>query len=413
MNQNCSMDALMESLVFIRQNFRWLIAGFLLAFFGSFGQTYFVSIYAGELQSEFSLTHGEWGGIYMVGTLLSAFTMFFVGGLTDVFRARTLSVIVMMCLALACLSMSVISSAFLLVFAVFVLRLFGQGLSSHIAMVSMARWFVATRGRALAFAALGFAFGQAILPLSFVAISSAIGWRQSWLIAAGIAICAAPLLYVLLIRERTPQAVAKENNSTGMHGRHWTRNQVLKHWLFWFILPAYLGPATFGTSFFFHQVHFAEFKGWTHLQFVALFPLLTGLSVLVTMTSGWVIDRFKSGRLMQFYVFPFAISVVLFWYVDSLTGAAIAMSIMAITIGLQSTLSAAFWAEYFGTQYLGSIKSMATVAMVFGSAIGPGLTGWLIDNGVAFVDQMLGIAVYLLIATVMTTIGVRKSRGLS
>lgn len=403
----------MESLIFIRQNFRWLIAGFLLAFFGSFGQTYFVSIYAGELQSEFSLTHGEWGGIYMVGTLLSAFTMFFVGGLTDVFRARTLSVIVMVCLAFACVSMSFISSAFLLVFAVFALRLFGQGLSSHIAMVSMARWFVATRGRALAFAALGFAFGQAILPLAFVAISTAIGWRQSWWIAAGIALCAAPLLYVLLIRERTPQAVAKENNSTGMQNKHWTRNQVLRHWLFWLILPAYLGPATFGTSFFFHQVHFAEFKGWTHLQFVALFPLLTGLSVLVTMTSGWVIDRFKSGRLMQFYVFPFAISFVLFWYVDSLAGAAIAMSIMAITIGLQSTLSAAFWAEYFGTRYLGSIKSMATVAMVFGSAIGPGLTGWLIDNGVAFVDQMLGIAIYLLIATVMTTIGVRKSRGLS
>lgn len=403
----------MESLIFIRQNFRWLIAGFLLAFFGSFGQTYFVSIYAGELQNEFSLSHGEWGGIYMIGTLISAFTMFFVGGLTDIFRARTLSVIVMVCLALACLLMSAISSAFLLIFAVFALRLFGQGLSSHIAMVSMARWFVATRGRALAFAALGFAFGQAILPLSFVAISSAIGWRQSWMVAAGIALLAAPLLYILLIRERTPQAVAKENNSTGMQDRHWTRNQVLKHWLFWLILPAYLGPATFGTSFFFHQVHFAEFKGWTHLQFVALFPLLTGLSVLVTMTSGWVIDRFKSGRLMQFYVFPFAISFVLFWYVDSLTGAAIAMSIMAITIGLQSTLSAAFWAEYFGTQYLGSIKSMATVAMVFGSAIGPGLTGWLIDNGVAFVDQMLGIAIYLLLATAMTMIGVRKSSGVS
>ena len=401
----------MESLIFIRENFRWLIAGFLLAFFGSFGQTYFVSIYAGELQNEFSLSHGEWGGIYMIGTLISAFTMFFVGGLTDIFRARTLSVIVMVCLALACLLMSAISSAFLLIFAVFALRLFGQGLSSHIAMVSMARWFVATRGRALAFAALGFAFGQAILPLSFVAISTVIGWRQSWMVAAAIALLAAPLLYVLLIRERTPQAVAKENNSTGMQDRHWTRNQVLKHWLFWLILPAYLGPATFGTSFFFHQVHFAEFKGWTHLQFVALFPLLTGLSVLVTMTSGWVIDRFKSGRLMQFYVFPFAISFVLFWYVDSLTGAAIAMSIMAITIGLQSTLSAAFWAEYFGTQYLGSIKSMATVAMVFGSAIGPGLTGWLIDNGVAFVDQMLGIAIYLLLATAMTMFGVHKSRG--
>lgn len=403
----------MESLIFIRENFRWLIAGFLLAFLSSFGQTYFVSIYAGELQNEFSLSHGEWGGIYMIGTLISAFTMFFVGGLTDVFRARTLSVIVMVCLALACLSMSVISSAFLLIFAVFALRLFGQGMSSHISMVAMARWFVATRGRALAFAALGFAFGQAILPLSFVTITSMIGWRQSWVIAAVIALLAAPLFYVLLLRERTPQAVAKENNSTGMQDRHWTRNEVLRHWLFWLILPAYVGPAIFGTSFFFHQVHFAEFKGWTHLQLVSLFPLLTGLSVLVTMTSGWVIDRFKSGRLMQFYVFPYAVSFVLFWYVDSLFGAAIAISIMAITAGLQSTLSAAFWAEYFGTQYLGSIKAMAAVAMVLGSAIGPGLTGWLIDIGISFEDQMLWIAVYMLIATLLNTFAIRKSRKIA
>lgn len=389
------------------------MAGFLLTFLSSFGQTYFISIYAGELQNEFGLSHGEWGGIYMIGTLLSAFAMFFVGGLTDIFRARTLSAIVLTCLAGACIGMSFISSAFLLIFAVFALRLFGQGLSSHIALVSMARWFVATRGRALAFASLGFAIGQAIMPIAFVALNDIIGWRNSWLFAAGIAVAAIPILYLLLSNERTPQAVAKQNNSTGMFNRYWTRNQVMRHWLFWLVMPAYLGPPIFGTAFFFHQVHFAEFKGWTHLEFVALFPLLTAVSIVVTMTSGWFIDRFKAGLLMQLYVIPFAIGFVLFWQVETLVGAMIAISFFAITIGLQSTLAAAFWAENYGTKHLGSIKSMATVVMVFGSAIGPGLTGWLIDYGIGFVDQMLAIAAYLIIGAILTSIGILKAKNVT
>lgn len=403
----------MDSLRFIQQNFKWLMAGFLLTFLSSFGQTYFISIYAGELQNEFGLSHGEWGGIYMIGTLLSAFAMFFVGGLTDIFRARTLSAIVLTCLAGACIGMSFISSAFLLIFAVFALRLFGQGLSSHIALVSMARWFVATRGRALAFASLGFAIGQAIMPIAFVALNDIIGWRNSWLFAAGIAVAAIPILYLLLSNERTPQAVAKQNNSTGMFNRYWTRNQVMRHWLFWLVMPAYLGPPIFGTAFFFHQVHFAEFKGWTHLEFVALFPLLTAVSIVVTMTSGWFIDRFKAGLLMQLYVIPFAIGFVLFWQVETLVGAMIAISFFAITIGLQSTLAAAFWAENYGTKHLGSIKSMATVVMVFGSAIGPGLTGWLIDYGIGFVDQMLAIAAYLIIGAILTSIGILKAKNVT
>lgn len=403
----------MDSLRFIQQNFKWLMAGFLLTFLSSFGQTYFISIYAGELQNEFGLSHGEWGGIYMIGTLLSAFAMFFVGGLTDIFRARTLSAIVLTCLAGACIGMSFISSAFLLIFAVFALRLFGQGLSSHIALVSMARWFVATRGRALAFASLGFAIGQAIMPIAFVALNDIVGWRNSWLFAAGIAVAAIPILYLLLSNERTPQAVAKQNNSTGMFNRYWTRNQVMRHWLFWLVMPAYLGPPIFGTAFFFHQVHFAEFKGWTHLEFVALFPLLTAVSIVVTMTSGWFIDRFKAGLLMQLYVIPFAIGFVLFWQVETLVGAMIAISFFAITIGLQSTLAAAFWAENYGTKHLGSIKSMATVVMVFGSAIGPGLTGWLIDYGIGFVDQMLAIAAYLIVGAILTSIGILKAKNVT
>jgi MFS family permease len=402
----------MTSFNFIVQNFRWLMFGFFLTFFSAFGQTYFISLFAGEIQSEFNLTHGDWGGIYMVGTLCSAFAMFFLGGLADKFRARYLSIIMMICLAAASIAMAYNVSVVLLIGVVFALRLFGQGMASHIAMVSMGRWFVATRGRALAFASLGFSVGQAILPLVFVGLMVAIGWRMSWVVAASLTVLITPILYVLLKHERTPQSVSEENVSTGMLGEHWTRGRAVKHWLFWLILPVLLGPPAFGTAFFFHQVHLADMKGWTQLEFVSLFPVFTIVSIVVTLVSGWVIDRFKTDVLMQIYVVPLAICFILFSFVDTIFGAVIAISFYAITAGLQSTIIAAFWAEYYGTKNLGSIKSTSTVIMVFGSAIGPGLTGWLIDYGIPFTDQMIAIAVYLLIGAVLTSIGVIKAKRL-
>ena len=73
--------------------------GCVLTFMSSFGQTFFISIFAGEIRAEFGLSHGEWGGIYALGTLASAIVMVWSGGLTDRFRVRTLGPVVLVCLA--------------------------------------------------------------------------------------------------------------------------------------------------------------------------------------------------------------------------------------------------------------------------------------------------------------------------
>ena len=161
---------------FLLQNAPWLAAGALLAFLSSFGQTFFISVFAGEIRAEFGLSHGAWGGIYSLGTTLSAAVMVWAGGLTDRFRARVLGSGVLVLLALACLSMA-FSTVWLLPLVIFALRLTGQGMTSHISAVAMARWFVAMRGRALSIAALGFSFGEALLPIVFVALLGMFDWR--------------------------------------------------------------------------------------------------------------------------------------------------------------------------------------------------------------------------------------------
>jgi MFS family permease len=191
-----------------------------------------------------------------------------------------------------------------------------------------------------------------------------------------------------------------------MGGQHWTRAQMLRHPLFWCVLPSILGPSAFVTALFFQQVHLAEVKGWSHVSLVALFPLYTVVSTLFMLLAGWALDRFGTARLMPFYQLPIAASFLVMAGADSLWLAALAFVLMGMTTGANSTLPSAFWAEFYGTRHIGGIKSIATAAMVLGSAIGPAISGVLIDRGIVFPDQMIGIAIWFVVASGLIWFGV-------
>ncbi|SHL10158.1 Major Facilitator Superfamily protein [Roseovarius marisflavi] len=402
----------MSILAFLRDNAPWLSAGVLLTFLSGFGQTFFISIFAGEIRESFALSHGQWGGIYTLGTTASALVMVWAGGLTDRFRVRALAPVILVMMTGACIFMAINPVWWLLPVVIFSLRFTGQGMMSHIAVVAMARWFVAARGKALSVATLGFAVGEAFLPLIFVSILLVYDWRMLWLVAAGIAILGIPLLMLLLRRERTPQSWAQTSQSLGMEEMHWTRRQTLGHFLFWFMVPALLGPAAFNTAFFFHQVHFAEIKAVAHVELVAMFPIYTAVGIGAMILSGWALDRLGTARLLPFMQIPMVAAFLFFAFAEGPGMLILGFMCLALTTGANSTLPNAFWAEFYGTANLGSIKAMAAAIMVFGSAIGPGLTGVAIDLGVGIEMQYLFVAGYFVFTTVMMTIGVRRARPL-
>ena len=177
-----------------------------------------------------------------------------------------------------------------------------------------------------------------------------------------------------------------------MDGRHWTRNEALGHPLFWFMVPSLMGPSAFGTAFFFHQVHYSKIKGWEHFQFVSFLPLYTAGGVLAMLLSGWFLDKFGTPKLMPFYQLPLSIAFVLFAQSEDVSLLLIGLLFFAMTAGANVTLPNAFWAEFYGTENLGALKALATALMALGSAIGPGITGILIDAGVQLDTQYLWVA---------------------
>jgi MFS family permease len=331
--------------------------------------------------------------------------------LTDHFRVKGLALLVMPGLALACLFMALVPGPTLLVVAIFALRFFGQGMMTHLNVVAMARWYVRRRGLALSISSMGFAIGQALLPLVFVALLAVTGWRNLWLLSAVLVLCTLPIVLRLLRLERTPQSLAKETAIAGLEGRHWTRAEVLRHPLFWLLVPALLGPPAWGTALFFQQVHLAEVKPWTLPQWVALMPFFTVALIAANFASGLAIDRFGAGRVVMLYMLPFLVGFLILAASGGLVLAGVGLVIFAMGQGMQATVPGAFWAEYFGTRHLGAIKSASTAIMVFGTAIGPGVTGVLIDLGIDFPAQMYGIAAYFALAGLCATVGILKVRS--
>ena len=395
---------------FASANAAFLAAGVLLSFASSFGQTFFVSVFAGEIMAAFALTDGGWGLTYTLGTTIAAAATIWMGGLADRFRIRQLAIAAGLLLASACALMAVAWSPPALLAAIVLLRLSGLGMMAQLSAVAMARWFVASRGRALAVASMGFALGQAVLPVTFAAALEVVPWRGLWLVAAAVVLVLLVPILRLLRSERTPRSLAADAPSPGMGGRQWRRADALRHPLFWGMLPLLLAPSAFVTALFFHQVHLTQAKGWDLVGYVALLPVFTAATVAATFASGALLDRIGTARPMVLLALPYAAAFAVMGAVETLGGAAVAFAFLGIGAGMQATVPAAFWAEFYGTRHLGAIKAMAVSVMVLGTAIGPGLTGLLIDAGRPLPAQMPALAGSFLAAAALAGLAIARTR---
>jgi MFS family permease len=380
---------------FLAENRRWLATGLLLSFGSSFGQTYFISLFAGEIRAEYGLSDGDWGLIYTVATLSSAALLLGRGSWADTVKLSRLAPMIAGAFAGAALLMALGWSLWTLGIAVFLLRFCGQGMFSHIKMTAMARWFVATRGRAMAVTNLGYPMGEVLLPLPAVLMLGAIGWRASWaVVAAAIALVVLPSLVFLLRQDRAPQGTAESAGAPGMGGVHWRRSEVLRHWLFWALVPLLLTPGFIGTVIFFHQVHVAEVKGWTLAAMAPGYPAYAGATVGMVFVTGWFADRFGPARLLPVLVIPMALGIFLIGPAETPLGWIAALGIIGVTQGMSQTMWGTLLPAVYGTDHLGSVRAMATALMVVSTAIGPGITGLAIDWGVTFPDQGIVMAVW-------------------
>ncbi len=388
-----------RTLVFLTANPRFLSFGVATAFLSSFGQTYVISLFGGEIRAAFGLSHGDFGAVYAAGTLTSAAILIWAGRKIDDIDLRYFTLAVTLGLAAACAVMAATQNAIWLIGSIFLLRFTGQGLMSHTSATSMARYFDANRGKALSVAGMGYAMGEAIFPLIVVSVIAWLGWRGAWLAAGLVLIAAAlPVAFWLLkgqaARHRRYLERLDEDTRTGRGGAGWTRRQMLRDRRFYMFLPSYIAPAAIFTGLFFHQIHLVEVKAWDLTTFAAGYSLYAACHIASVFAAGWVIDRISAWSLIRFYLAPMAAACLTIWGFDDPFAIFVYMVLLGIGSGIVQVTHSAVLAEMYGTAHIGGIKALGAALMVFGSALGPVFMGWLIDGGISFETVALGCAVY-------------------
>lgn len=429
---------------FISVEWRFLLFGMAMAFCSSLGQTFFISLYSGQIRAELALSHGEFGTYYALATTLSAISLLWVGKLADTMRVEKLALLVLTCLCITAFLFSQIFSVITLIFGLYMLRLWGQGMMTHVYSTAMARRYIVARGRALSIAQLGINCAESIGPISVVALMAIFDWRQIWLyLPIGLLLALAPNIRYLTQRTRLQDGgglealraktdvVGDKKTNSGTHlgtnsgtnlgtkseqtpivmidgVAHWRRTAMLRDPRFWLgLLGLFTVPNFTITGLLFHQIHLAELKGVSLESWTANYVLYAGFAIIGGLLAGQLVDRFTARRVAAHTMLPTTLACIVLWFGDATFGVPLFFAFFGLAVGMPFSALTAIIAELYGTRFLGEIKSVFLPVGVFASALSPMVMGMMIDGGYGMA-YLMGINIMIAgVAQIMAMIFLR------
>ncbi len=380
-----------------------IIFGFIFTFFSSFGQSFFLGLFNSSIRETLSITHGQFGSIYASATLLSSLILVWIGKKIDDVNIFKFALYVTFFLSLSCFLFSKIFSITFLFIGIFFMRLAGQGLSTHTATTTISRYFNKNRGRALSFGWLGLSAAEFSLPVLIVFLLSIMNWRDIWVSISLLVIVILPILSYFLVKEisLSSREEIDKTDKVSEKFKQWRRGEVLRDYRFYIICLNMFCMPWISTGTFVYQSFISSSKSWGPYVMAQSFMAYSILSVITLFLSGFLIDKFTSRRLLLYMNIPILIAVIILFLFESFISAFVILGLYGISNGLTNLLGSSTWAEIYGVQYIGSIKALSTAIMVFSTAFGTALFGFLIDIGFTIQDISVIAMILIIIPLIM------------
>ena len=197
------------------------------------------------------------------------------------------------------------------------------------------------------------------------------------------------------------------NNVNKKEIKQWKRIEVIKDYRFYIICLNMLAMPWIATGVFVYQSFISESKEWGSFVIAQSFMVYSILSVLTLLGAGFLIDKFTSRKLLILMNIPLLISTIILFYFDTSITSFIFLGLIGISNGLANVLGSSTWAEIYGVKYIGSVKALTTALMVFSTAFGTALFGFLIDKGFS-IEQIALISFIYILVSLMFLIFVRN-----
>lgn len=352
----------------------WLIGAAFVAQLISVGsQNYVIGAFLKPMTDDLSWTRSEFTISRTLGQFVMAFTGFFIGAYVDRHGGRRLMLIGIAVLSSSLFMLSFTQSLWQWIVLNGLVLTAGAALIGNLVVnVTLSKWFVEKRGRAIALASMGVSFAGIALTPGMTLVIDEWGWRAGWRVMAALAaVCIVP---AALMMRRAPEdyglhpdgksnaqiAAGQGQKASVDFATSMTRRQALRAWQFYLLVLAFgMFGVTIGVMLL-QTIPLMTDAGYSRAT-ASLMLTVASVPALVSKPFwGMLIDRWDAKKLASVGAFITGSSLVVIAFavrgtVDPMVY--FGFFLLGCGWGGMIPLQEVIWASFFGRRYLGAVRS--------------------------------------------------------
>lgn len=396
----------------------WIIMAALVTQFVSIGlQNYVIGPFTTPMIDEFGWSRAEFTSARSIGQMVAAFTGFFIGAGVDRYGGRPFILVGMIILSMAVFSLGNVQTLLQWVLVNGIILTIGAAMIGNLVVnVTLGKWFVEKRGRAVALAAMGVSLSGVLLPPLTTWLVDMFGWRFAWqvlgvgaavlIFPAALVVRRSPEDYCLNPDGQTAEQMASELGDKARldFASSMTRRQAMRTGRFYSLVIAFGLFQISITVMLLQTVPFMTDAGYSRLVAASMISLTSIPALISKPFWGMFIDRYSARPLAAIGAgitgFSLIIIVLAVQAQNSVMVFA-AFLVMGVGWGGLIPLQEVIWATYFGRRYLGSVRATAMPFTFAMTALGPVLAAAYYDRAGNYDGAFLLMALCNLGAAVM------------
>ena len=289
--------------------------------------------------------------------------------------------------------------------------------------VTVARWFVRKRGRAVAISHMGHGVAKVTISLVVAWLLTSIEWRQVWTLFGGLVVVLAVVPVAIFMR-RSPEDMGlhpdgdagPERLDATAHGQRqtvrtggepepdirWTRKQVRRTSTFWLIILVF-GMVDMGiTGLNLHVVAHVSDLGYTYYQAAIAMTVIAGTQLASGLLWGFTSERISVRKVISFLFVVQAAGLFVATTAQNLWALYIGFFLYGLGLGGVQVLEEVMWANYFGRLSLGTVRGAALQIVLLFGVCGPPFFGFLNDYTGSYKISLFLFMAVLLVSSMLT-----------
>jgi MFS family permease len=258
-------------------------------------------------------------------------------------------------------------------------------------------WFDRRRGLALGVMLAGLGVGNLVWPVLTQWSIDQFGWRNAYLVIAGVVLVVGFGTVAMLVRE-SPQSMgllpdglppAESGATTRRADYGMTRAEAMRTSTFWLMLIAFLLIGASISSVQGHMIPLLRSHGVDAQQAAIVLSVLGGALVVGRLAAGWLMDHFFAPRVAIAFLLGPIVAIALL--AAGVTGpwAFVAGLLTGLAVGAEMDVTTYLASRYFGLKAFSAIFAFFYAAYTLGAAFGPLGTAIAADRNDGYTEVLI------------------------